>query len=112
MDRASIYVQPSLLEALGLALQEAMFRGCPCVGSTAGGIPELIESGKTGLLTTKGNARELAIAMESLIQDDGLREKYGRAAVQSIVDRGMTRESMIANHVKMYESIMKRPCQY
>ena len=65
MSRAAIYVQPSFWEALGLALQEAMFAGCACVGSRAGGIPELIEENKTGLLFEPGNVAQLAAALEA-----------------------------------------------
>ena len=50
MQRAAIYVQPSFWEALGLALQEAMLAGCACIGSRAGGIPELVQHEQNGLL--------------------------------------------------------------
>lgn len=42
LDSIDIYVQPSLSEGLPRALIEAMSRGCPCIGSNAGGIPELL----------------------------------------------------------------------
>lgn len=41
-DKIDIYIQPSLQEGLPRALLEAMSRACPCIGSTAGGIPELL----------------------------------------------------------------------
>jgi glycosyltransferase involved in cell wall biosynthesis len=44
LDDLDFYLQPSLVEGLPRALIEAMSRGCPSIGSTAGGIPELIES--------------------------------------------------------------------
>ena len=43
-DTLDIYVQPSKTEGLPRALVEAMSRGCLCMGSKAGGIPELLES--------------------------------------------------------------------
>lgn len=108
MKRAGIYVQPSYFEALGLALQEAMFLGCPAVGSRAGGIPELIDDEKTGFLVEAGNVDQMAAVLEKLISDAPLREKQGRAAVSSIVDKGMTADQMIAGHVSIYESIFKQ----
>jgi glycosyltransferase involved in cell wall biosynthesis len=54
MQQASLYVQPSLEEALGLALQEAMWHGLPCIGSNVGGIPELITPNHDGLLVPPG----------------------------------------------------------
>jgi glycosyltransferase involved in cell wall biosynthesis len=44
LDSIDIYVQPSKQEGLPRAVIEAMSRGCTCIGSTAGGIPELLES--------------------------------------------------------------------
>jgi glycosyltransferase involved in cell wall biosynthesis len=106
MRRAAIYVQPSYFEALGLALQEAMFTGCASVGTRAGGIPELIEHDRTGLLVAPGDSTEMAQALEKLMSDAALRAKFGAAAAQSIVARGMTAEAMVARHVELYESIL------
>jgi glycosyltransferase involved in cell wall biosynthesis len=106
MSRAAIYAQPSIFEALGLALQEAMAAGCACVGSRAGGIPELIDDEKSGLLVPPGDARALARSLELLISDAALREKYGRAAAEGIVAKGMTEESMVKKHLGLYEKIL------
>lgn len=44
MDETDIYIQPSLQEGLPRAVVEAMSRGCPCIGTKTGGIPELLPS--------------------------------------------------------------------
>jgi glycosyltransferase involved in cell wall biosynthesis len=44
LDEIDIYIQPSRQEGLPRSLIEAMSRGCLCIGSEAGGIPELLES--------------------------------------------------------------------
>jgi glycosyltransferase involved in cell wall biosynthesis len=106
MSRAAIYVQPSFAEALGLALQEAMFRGCPSIGTNIGGIPELVEHQKTGLLVNAGNPGQMAEAIETFIENPKLRENYGRVGAASIIQKGMTIEQMIANHTRLYESIL------
>ena len=106
MNAAAIYVQPSYEEALGLGLQEAMFCGCPAIGSKVGGIPELIEHQKTGLLVEPGNPSQLAQAIEFLITNPALRETYGRQGAASIIEKGMTVEAMLANHIRLYESIL------
>jgi glycosyltransferase involved in cell wall biosynthesis len=107
MNRAGIYVQPSYAEALGLALQEAMFCGCPGIGTRIGGIPELITHEKNGLLVKAGKPDLMARALERLIADAKLREDFGRAAAASILERGMTQEKMIASHLELYESLLK-----
>ena len=107
MGRAGIYVQPSLSEALGLALQEALFAGCPSIGSRVGGIPELIDHGTNGILVAPGNATDLAHALDALMSDPAAREHYGRAAVQTISTKGMTVEHMVKQHLELYDSILQ-----
>ncbi len=107
LARAGIYVQPSYEEALGLALQEAMFAGCPVIGTTVGGIPELIDHGVNGLLVPPGNPTALAQAIDKFIDNPELRERLGQAAHESVVAKGMTVESMVARHIELYDSILK-----
>jgi len=107
MKVAGIYVQPSYYEALGLALQEALFQGCPSIGSRAGGIPELIEQGRTGLLVEPGNVEELAAALDELMSDPVKRLEFGRRGAESILQKGMTLDQMIRNHIELYETILE-----
>jgi glycosyltransferase involved in cell wall biosynthesis len=83
---ATVAVIPSLwAEAFGLTVVEAMAAGVPLVATRAGGIPELVEEGKTGLLVPPGDARALADALRRLLRDDRLRASmgaHGRVAAQ------------------------------
>ncbi len=106
MTGAAIYVQPSFEEALGMALQEAMFCGCACVGSRVGGIPELIQDEHLGLLVEPGNVAQLSEALEQLIRDESRREILGRAAAASIRERGMTVEGMVKQYLELYETVI------
>ena len=108
MRRCSIFVQPSLQEALGLALQEAMACGCACIGAKVGGIPELIEDQHSGLLTEAGDVIQLAERLCDLIQQPARRQALGRAAVERIRSRQMTRGSMIQAHQKIYTALGRR----
>ncbi|HEV7406033.1 MAG TPA: glycosyltransferase family 4 protein [Chthoniobacteraceae bacterium] len=106
MQTAAVYVQPSLQEALGLALQEALFAGCACVGTRVGGIPELIEHDRTGLLTAPGDAAGMAAALERLLDAPAERERLGAAGAASIRDRGMTAERMASEYAALYEKLL------
>lgn len=76
LDTIDVYVQPSLTEGMPRALIEAMSRGCPCVASNAGGMPELLEE---KYIFKKGNAKQLAdILMKS--QSNGLYVQSARNA--------------------------------
>ncbi|MBD3305692.1 glycosyltransferase, partial [candidate division KSB3 bacterium] len=63
MRQADALVLPSLSEALGRVVIEAMATGTPVIGSRVGGIPELIADGKTGLLVPPGDDAALAEKM-------------------------------------------------
>ena len=71
---ATVAVVPSLWEeAFGLAVVEAMAAGVPLVASRTGGIPELVDDGRTGLLVPPGDARALADALRLLLDHPSLR---------------------------------------
>ena len=65
-------------EGIPVALMEAMASGLPVVSSAISGIPELVESGVSGLLVRSGDAALLADALERLAGDVALRERMGR----------------------------------
>src|SRR5690625_3155051 len=66
LDEVDIYLQPSLQEGLPRALVEAMSRGCPAIGSTAGGIPELLPSED---LIRPGDTRALSQRLQEVMRD-------------------------------------------
>ncbi|MDH3457324.1 MAG: glycosyltransferase family 4 protein [Gemmatimonadota bacterium] len=83
--QATITVLPSRgkAEGLGLSLVEAVLAGSAVVGTPAGGIPEVIEDGVTGLLTRDGDPEDLAAKLERLLGDPDLR--------RSLTDAGAAR---------------------
>ncbi|HEU0304883.1 MAG TPA: glycosyltransferase [Gaiellaceae bacterium] len=75
LDRVDLYVQPSFQEGLPRGLVEAMSRGCPALGSTAGGIPELLDP---GCLHAPGDARRLGELIARAASDPAWREGQAR----------------------------------
>lgn len=106
MRRAAIFVQPSFFEGLPLALQEAMYSGCACIGTHISGNNEIITHEENGLLTRPGDSSDLARALERLMGDADLRARYSQAGPASIQNKGMTAERMVQRHIKLYESIL------
>jgi glycosyltransferase involved in cell wall biosynthesis len=102
-----IYVQPSLVEGLGLSLQEAMFQGRACIGSATGGIPELIDGPETGVLCPAGDVTALAAALSRLMSDSDLRNRLGNSARASILRRGMSRQAMSATYRDLYRQAIQ-----
>jgi len=86
--RASdVFVFPSAFEGLGLSLIEAQACGLASIGSRTGGIVDVIEDGRTGVLVAPGQVAELAAAMGALLADEGKRLGLGAAARHSTVHR-------------------------
>jgi glycosyltransferase involved in cell wall biosynthesis len=78
MSGADIVVSSSRLEGFSRVVIEAMAAGKPVIASDAGGNPEAVKDGETGLLFPSGNMPALAKAMKTLAGDRGLREHMGR----------------------------------
>ena len=77
-----LFVLPSRSEAFSNSLMEAMACGCCAVASDAGGNPELIRNGETGMLFPAGDAGALAAVLELLIGNDSLRRRLASAGMQ------------------------------
>ncbi|MBA3258277.1 MAG: glycosyltransferase [Gemmatimonadales bacterium] len=76
---AAVSVIPSLEEGFGIPAAEAMGCEVPVVATDAGGLPEVVEHGVTGLVVPRGDAGALAGAIGSLLDDAELRRRMGHA---------------------------------
>jgi glycogen(starch) synthase len=83
---ATVCVVPSLWEGFGYVAAEAMACGVAVIASRAGGLAEIVEDGKSGILVEPGNAEELAGAIVSLIGNAERRSTIATAARKRIVD--------------------------
>ncbi len=82
-----IFALPSDVEGEPISLLEAMDAGLPVVAARTGGIPEIVENGKSGLIFTPGKLNELQDLLHELLSDEYKRETLGRAAQQRIQER-------------------------
>ena len=64
---------------------EAMSHGLPIIGSTISGLPEVVHDGENGYLVQPGDSRDLATAMERLMNDADL-ESFGRASQRIVAE--------------------------
>ncbi|MCA9728565.1 MAG: glycosyltransferase family 4 protein [Candidatus Eisenbacteria bacterium] len=87
LERAGVFVLPSLREAMPLALLEAMAAGLASVASDVGGIPEMIEDGFNGRLVPAGDTDALAARLIDVLRDPECQVKLGEAARQTVVRR-------------------------
>ena len=102
---ASLAVLTSREEGLGSAICLAQAMGIAAVVTDAGGLPEAIDDGRTGIVAPVGDPDAIGDAIVRLLRDDGMRARFGlaaadRAAVQFDPAR------IAAAHVDVYESVL------
>ncbi|MDH3224351.1 MAG: glycosyltransferase family 4 protein [Gemmatimonadota bacterium] len=101
-------VHPALMEGLGVAALQAGAAGRPVVGARAGGIPEIVDDGVTGVLVEPGDAAALAEAISRLSSDAELRDALGAAARDRVRAR-FSIASMVAGNLDVYRRVLRRP---
>ncbi len=103
-----VFVAPSRYESFGLIYVEAMAWAKPVVGCLAGGVPDVVSNGVTGLLVPPGDASALAAALLRLARDPALRVRLGAAARADAVAR-FSRESLARASLALYADVASSP---
>jgi glycosyltransferase involved in cell wall biosynthesis len=104
---ADLFTLTPWVESFGNAFLEALASGLPIVGSTAGGIPELVEHGRHGLLVTPRRPHELAHAISSLAADPRLRLETGRRN-RADAERAHSWDRATTRHLALYHGVQRR----
>ena len=102
---SDVFVLPSIYEPFGIVLLEAMACETPCIGNRIGGIPDIIDHGRTGLLVEPGSYEGLSDAIARLYHDPEKRHrmgKNGRERVVSLFDWN----SVSAKTIEVYRQVL------
>jgi glycosyltransferase involved in cell wall biosynthesis len=94
LSALSLYVHPARMEGFGIAVLEALAAGKAVVATRVGGLPEVVEHGRTGLLVGPNDPDELSAAILSLLRDEGRRKEMGERAARVARERFDLRASM------------------
>jgi glycosyltransferase involved in cell wall biosynthesis len=100
-----LLVHPATREGLGIILLQAASSGLPIVASRAGGIPEAVVDGETGLLVMPGNAVELGEAIAGLLSDPKKAEQMGLAG-RARVRQEFSTLRMVAGNLSVYREVL------
>ena len=102
-----IFVMSSVTEGLGTSLLDAMACGKPIVATTAGGIPEVVDDGRTGILVPPRDHHAMADALVKLLENESLRRQMGEAGL-SLANAKFSAERMVMDTLRVYEQVRSR----
>jgi len=106
LKACDIFCIPSVFESFGIVILEAMQYGKPVIASEAGGMPEIIDNGKNGLLVPPKEPKKLADAICLLLDDENLRRTLGREAERSVNKYSI--ENVARRYIEIYEEVLRR----
>jgi len=102
---ADVFSAVSRHEPLGVVYMEAMSLGVPTLGTTSGGVTEIIDDGESGILVEPNDPDKLAKALEKLLGAPELRKRMGEAGRRAIVEKFDSR----IGAATIYEKLMGEP---
>lgn len=105
LPELDVFLMPSIQEGLGTSVLDAFLARVPVVATQVGGIPEMVISGQTGLLTPTGDSTALAAHIESLLANPALRETLVKGAQEKVTE--FSKERMAARTLAIYHDIIR-----
>jgi N-acetyl-alpha-D-glucosaminyl L-malate synthase BshA len=105
---ADLFLLTSAQESFGMAALEAMACGTPVVATRVGGLPEVIEDGKTGFLCDPDDIDAMAERGVELLTDKALHERISIAG-QIVVRTKFCEDLVVPQYLELYRSVRERP---
>lgn len=104
---SDILLLPSEQESFGLSALEAQACEVPVIATRIGGIPEVINDGETGFMSEIGNVEKMSDDAIRLLQDNDLRQKFGKRGRELAVSRYST-QIVIPQYLRFYEKTLEK----
>ena len=107
LKSSAILVVPSRMESLPTIIKEAFYLKIPVIATSVGGIPELVEDNKTGLLTDPENSEMLLDKINKLLIDQTLQEKISINGYNFVLNN-FTWTKILPNYIKFYKKLLEK----
>lgn len=105
LAESSVMVLPSRMESLPTTVKEAFYLGVPVVAMSVGGVPELIEDGKTGFLIEPGDAKHMTDVVNGIL-DGSIPTREVAEAAHGYVTQHMTWDAVMPRYEEMYRKLL------
>lgn len=102
---ADLFVLPSQSESFGLSALEALASGVPVVGSNAGGLPEVVRDGETGILCEVGDVSGMAAASLEILRDRNRWTEMSKLAAADARER-FSRDAIVSKYESLYRDTL------
>jgi len=106
LKSSNVLVLPSRIESIPNVIKEAFFLKVPVVATNAGGIPEIVTHGKTGLLVPPNEPQSLADSINHLLENKEYAKKLADAAYEFLINN-LTWDILLPKYIKFYEDLVK-----
>lgn len=100
-----VLVHPAYDEGLGIILLQASAARVPIVTSPVGGIPEVVEDGRNGLLVPPGDAQALSDALIRMLESGEMRRRMGLAG-EEVIERNFSLAGMVEGNLSVYQELI------
>jgi N-acetyl-alpha-D-glucosaminyl L-malate synthase BshA len=105
---ADLFLLPSSSESFGLSALEALSCEVPVIATSVGGLPEVVEDGRSGFLLPVGDVEGMAQAALRLLTDEDLRRSFGLAGRRRAVET-FSQDAVVARYKSIYERVAASP---
>ena len=108
LSKANCLVVPSFQENAPLSIAEAMAAGVPVIAAKVGGIPEMVQDGKTGLLVDPHDTNSICQAVSKVLSDQKLAQSMGQRAKEAAEDR-FRASAVCEKTLQAYRDVLTEP---